>query len=406
MNGGPGHVTLQQIAGELMITDTSFPLAILGAPPRFREPVHVGRPNTGDRSVFLARIEGMFNRNWLTNNGPLVQEFERRIAEDLGVRHCVAICNGTVALEIAIRALGLTGEVIVPSWTFIATSHALAWQGLTPVFADVDPHTHNLSPESVRAAITPRTTGIMAVHTWGRPAAIESLAALADEFGLQLMFDAAHGYRCTHNGKRIGGFGACEVLSFHATKVFNTLEGGAVVTNDDALAERMRLMRNFGFAGYDNVIHPGTNGKMIEASAAMGLTNLDALDGFVAANRERYDIYRGRLSAVSGVTMVEYDDAEENNFHYIVASIDLPAKVTRDVLIDILHAENVLARKYFWPGCHQMKPYADSPLRVPLPATERIAAHNVVLPSGPSLSLEDIHAICDVIEHVCLHGVD
>ncbi|APG04725.1 dTDP-4-dehydro-6-deoxyglucose aminotransferase [Luteibacter rhizovicinus DSM 16549] len=388
-----------------MSIDTTFPLAINGAPPRFREPVHVGRPNTGDRSVFLAHMEAMFDRNWLTNNGPLVQEFERRIAEDLGVRHCVAICNGTVALEIAIRALGLTGEVIVPSWTFIATAHALAWQGLTPVFADVDPVTQNLSPASVRAAITPRTTGIMAVHTWGRPADVEGLSAIADEFGLQLMFDAAHGYRCTHNGKRIGGFGACEVLSFHATKVFNTLEGGAIVTNDDALAERMRLMRNFGFAGYDNVIHPGTNGKMIEASAAMGLTNLASLDGFVAANRERYEIYRERLSGVPGVTMVEYDDAEENNFHYIVASIDAPARLSRDNLIDVLHAENILARKYFWPGCHQMKPYASLPLRVPLPATERIAEHNVVLPSGPSLSLDDVHAICDVIAYSCSRGI-
>lgn len=406
MNGSPGIVTLQRIAGETMSTETSFPLAIRGAAPRFREPIHVGRPNTGDREVFKAHIEGMFDRNWLTNNGPLVQALEQRIADDLGVRHCVAICNGTVALEIAIRALGLSGEVIVPSWTFIATAHALAWQGLTPVFADVDPETHNLSPASVRSAITGRTTGIMAVHTWGRPAAIEPLAALAEEFGLQLMFDAAHAYRCTYNGKRIGNFGACEVLSFHATKVFNTLEGGAVVTNDDALAEQMRLMRNFGFAGYDNVIHHGTNGKMIEAAAAMGLANLDALDGFVTANRERYDIYSKRLSKVAGVTMVEYSAAEENNFHYIVASIEIPAKVTRNALVAILHAENILARKYFWPGCHQMKPYAGAPLRVPLPATEHIAAHNIVLPSGPSLRLEDIHTICDVIEHACSRGVD
>jgi dTDP-4-amino-4,6-dideoxygalactose transaminase len=388
-----------------MSTDTSFPLAILGAPPRFSEPLHVGRPNTGDRSVFLGHVEAMLDRKWLTNNGPLVQEFERRIADDLGVRHCVAICNGTVALEIAIRALGLTGEVIVPSWTFIATAHALAWQGLTPVFADVDLKTQNLSPESVRAAITPRTSGIMAVHTWGRPASVEALTALADEFELQLMFDAAHGYRCTHKGTRIGAFGACEVLSFHATKVFNTLEGGAVVTNDDALAERMRLMRNFGFAGYDNVVHPGTNGKMIEASAAMGLTNLDALDGFVAANRERYDIFRERLSMVPGITMVEYDEREESNFHYIVASVDAPSRVKRDALIDVLHAENILARKYFWPGCHAMKPYATSPLRVPLPATESIAAHNIVLPSGPSLSLDDVHTICDVIHYACSRGL-
>lgn len=387
-----------------MTTTIPFPLAIHGNPPRFREPVHVGRPNTGDRASFIGRIEGMLDRKWLTNNGPLVQEFEQRIASDLGVRQCVAICNGTVALEIAIRALGLGGEVIVPSWTFIATAHSLAWQGITPVFADIDPATHNLSPASVREAITPRTTGIIAVHTWGRPADIDALAGIADEHGLKLMFDAAHAYRCSYRGKRIGSFGACEVLSFHATKVFNTLEGGAVVTNDDALAETMRLMRNFGFAGYDNVIHDGTNGKMVEASAAMGLTNLEALPSFVEANRVRYEAYRERLRDVPGVTLVTYDEREENNYHYIVASVDEPSRVSRDELVDVLHAENILARKYFWPGCHRMKTYADVVPTVSLEHTERVAARNIVLPTGPSLTLDEIHQICDVVAHACEQG--
>lgn len=389
-----------------MTTQTRFPLAIQGAQPRFGEPVHVGRPNTGDRTTFITRIEAMLDRKWLTNNGPLVQEFEQRVARDLGVRHCVAMCNGTIALEIAIRALGLTGEVIVPSWTFIATAHALAWQGITPVFADIDPGTHNLSPESVRAAITPRTTGIIAVHTWGRPADIEALNNIAEEHGLQLMFDAAHAYRCTHHGKRIGSFGTCEVLSFHATKVFNTLEGGAVVTNDDALADTMRLMRNFGFAGYDNVIHDGTNGKMVEASAAMGLTNLEALSSFVEANRIRYEIYRDRLADVPGVELVAYDDREENNYHYIVAAVDTPSRVTRDQLIDVLHAENILARKYFWPGCHRMKTYTDAAPTVSLQHTEQVAERNIVLPSGPSLTVDDIHLICDVIAFACERGIE
>jgi dTDP-4-amino-4,6-dideoxygalactose transaminase len=406
LNHKDRYVTLRPYRDLAMNAENRPPLAMLGAPPRFAELLHVGRPNTGDRTAFMGRIEGMLSRNWLTNNGPLVQELESRVAADLGVKHCVAICNGTVALEIAIRALNLSGEVIVPSWTFIATAHALAWQGIKPVFADVDPTTHNLCPDSVRAAITARTTGIIAVHTWGRPAPVDQLTALAAEHGLQLMFDAAHAYRCTFKGRRIGGFGACEVLSFHATKVFNALEGGAIVTDDDDLAERARLMRNFGFAGYDNVIHPGTNGKMIEASAAMGLTNLEALDGFVMANQERYDIYRDRLAAIPGVQMVHYDEAEENNYHYIVAAIDQPAAVSRDRMIEILHAENILARKYFWPGCHQMKPYAAEPLTVSLAASERIAARNIVLPTGPSLSPDDVHSICDVMEYACLHGVD
>jgi dTDP-4-amino-4,6-dideoxygalactose transaminase len=388
-----------------MSSPKTMPLAIHGAPPRFREPVHVGRPNIGDKAAFLQRIGDMLDRKWLTNAGPLVDEFEKRIAKDLGVRHCIAICNGTVALEIAIRALGLTGEVIVPSWTFIATAHALSWQGITPVFADIDPQTHNLSPASVRAAITPDTSGIIGVHVWGRPAPIDELQALADEHDLTLMFDSAHAYRCTYKGRRIGAFGRCEVLSFHATKVFNTLEGGAIVTDDDELATRMRLMRNFGFAGYDNVVHPGTNGKMIEASAAMGLTNLDMLDHFVAQNRERYDIYLERLGRIPGLEMVTYDTTEENNYHYIVASVEAPSRVSRDVLIDVLHAENILARKYFWPGCHGMQPYVATPTG-PLPHTETIAAANIVLPSGPSLSHEDVHTICDIIEQACTAGID
>src|SRR5690606_22863643 len=206
----------------------------------------------------------------------------------LGVKHCVAMCNGTIALEIAIRATGLRGEVIVPSWTFVATAHSLYWQGITPVFADIDPTTHNLDPAAVRRMITPRTSGIVGVHLWGRAAPVEELQAIADEHGLKLVFDAAHAFGSTYKGRSIGRFGACEVLSFHATKWFNTMEGGAVVTDDDALADAMRLMRNFGFSGYDNVVHPGTNGKMIEVCAAMGLSNMERLDEVMATNQQRH----------------------------------------------------------------------------------------------------------------------
>lgn len=206
-------------------------LAINGAAPAFADPLHVGRPNIGDRDQFLRLAGEMFDRRWLSNNGPLVVEFEKRVAGHLGIKHCIAMCNGTIALEIAIRALGMTGEVIIPSYTFVATAHALHWQGITPVFADIDPDTHNLDPAAVRRMITSRTTGIIGVHLWGRPAPVEALQAIADEHGLQLMFDAAHAFGCSHGGKMIGSFGRAEVLSFHATKFFNTFEGGAVVTN-------------------------------------------------------------------------------------------------------------------------------------------------------------------------------
>lgn len=377
-------------------------LAINGAAPAFAEPLHVGRPNIGNKKQFLERVGDIIDRGWLTNNGPLVQELETRIAEHIGVRNCVVMCNGTIALEIAIRALGLTGEVIVPSYTFIATAHALYWQGITPVFADIDPHTHNLDPRAVRKMITPRTSGIIGVHLWGRPAPVEALQAIADEHGLTLMFDAAHAFGCTHKGTMIGNFGRAEVLSFHATKAFNTLEGGAVVTNDDTLAEAMRLMRNFGFSGYDNVIHPGTNGKMTEVCAAMGLVNLDHLDEVVAANRRNHERYTEELGGLTGVRLLRYDAGERNNYHYVVVEVDDACPATRDEIVSALHAENVLARKYFWPGCHQMKPYRDlNPhAGLLLPRTDAVSSKVIVLPTGINVSIDDVELICRLIRNI------
>ena len=374
-------------------------LAINGATPMFAEPLHVGRPNIGEHKRFLARASDILDRGWLSNNGPLAQEFEQRIAKFLGVKHCVAICNGTIALEIATRALDLKGEVIVPSYTFIATAHALQWQEITPIFADIDPATHNLDPAAVRRMITPRTTGIIGVHLWGRPAPIVALQKIADEHALRLMFDASHGFGCTTGGTALGNFGECEVFSFHATKFFNTFEGGAVVTANDELAEKMRLMRNFGFHGYDNVIYSGTNGKMTEIAAAMGLTNLESIDEFVAHNRRNYERYRQYLDGIPGLQLLAYDEAESNNFQYIVVEVGPAFPVSRDRIVEILHAENVLARKYFWPGCHNMQPYrAYYPnAGLVLPNTKVVADRVVVLPTGSSLDEHDIGAITAIL---------
>ena len=374
-------------------------LAINGAAPAFEQPLHVGRPNIGSREAFLAYANDIFDRRWLSNNGPLVQQFEQRVADYLGVKHCIAMCNGTVALEIAIRALGLSGEVIVPSYTFIATAHALHWQAITPVFADIDPNTHTLDPDAVRRMITPRTTGIIGVHLWGNAAQAEALQAIADEHGLQLMFDAAHAFGCSHQGRMIGNFGRCEVFSFHATKFFNTFEGGAVVTNDDELAETMRLMRNFGFAGIDNVIHPGTNGKMIEIAAAMGLVNLDAIDDIIDSNRRHYRSYSLGLQGLKGLSLLAFDESERNNYQYMVMEVAEDCPVSRDRIVDVLTLENVLARKYFWPGCHNMKPYRDlyPHAGLLLPQTQRVADRVVVLPTGPTLRDEDVRNICQIL---------
>jgi dTDP-4-amino-4,6-dideoxygalactose transaminase len=247
--------------------------------------------------------------------------------------------------------------------------------------------------------LTPRTTGILGVHLWGRPAPVDALRELAQEHGLKVMYDASHGFGCTHRGTPLGNFGECEVFSFHATKFFNTFEGGAVVTNDDALAEKMRLMRNFGFVDYDKVIYPGTNGKMTEVCAAMGLTNLAELDSFVQINRGNYGHYRQALSSIRGISLLRYDESESNNFQYIVLSVDPGFGISRDKLVEILKAERILARKYFWPGCHNMEPYRSfyPNAGMLLPNTAQVSNQVVVLPTGSAVDRSIVESIVDVI---------
>ncbi len=384
-------------------------LAIFGGQPAFATPLHVGAPNLGSRDRLYQRIDEILDRRWFTNHGPCVQDFEHRLSESMGVRHCIATCNGTVALQIAIRALGLTGEVIVPSFTFIATAHALQWQSVDPVFCDIDPATHNVDPEQVAEMITPRTTGILAVHLWGRPCDTQALAKVASRHHLRLLYDASHAFGCSHQGRMIGGFGDAEVLSFHATKFVNTFEGGAIVTDDDELADKARLMSNFGFTGYDQVVHIGSNGKMSEVCAAMGLTSLESMQEFIEVNSANYTHYRRGLSGIPGIDMVTYDERERGNYQYIVVEVDESATgIGRDALLQVLHAERVLARRYFHPGCHRMEPYCslfpDAGLR--LPHTERLAARVLSLPTGTAVSDCQIRTICQIIEFCVEHGAE
>lgn len=356
----------------------------------------------GSREAFDKYVDEIFDRKWLTNAGPLVVKLEQELCEFLHVRNCVTMANGTLALEIAIRALGMTGEVIVPSFTFVATAHALNWQGITPVFADIDASTHTLDPDAVRQRITPKTTGIIGVHLWGRGSAVEELQQIADEHGLELMFDAAHAFGVTHEGRMIGGFGRAEAFSFHATKFFNTFEGGMVATNDDDLAREMRLMRNFGFNGPDEVVHLGTNGKMTEICAAMGLVNLDEMESFVAANRRNYAWYASNLAEVPGVRLLAYSESEKSNFQYVVLEIVASEVGLRDQVIEALHERQVLARRYFWPGAHRMEPYRShfpDAGRV-LPNTKLVAERVVVLPTGIEISERDVKMVCRVIADV------
>jgi dTDP-4-amino-4,6-dideoxygalactose transaminase len=378
-------------------------LAILGGSPTFDEILHVGRPNIGNRERLLERFQGLLDRRWLTNNGPFVEELERKLTDFLGVKHCVAMCNATIALEIAARALGLQGEVIVPSFTFVASAHALQWQEITPVFCDVDPYTHNIDPSKVEKLITPRTTGILGVHAWGRACDIEALTAIAKKHRLKLIFDAAHAFACTHQGHMIAGFGAAEVFSFHATKFFNTFEGGAVTTNDDELAEKIRGMRNFGFVDWDTVAHVGTNGKMSEVSAAMGLTSFESLPEFIEVNHNNYLSYSKGLEGISGIRLIQYDAEEKNNYQYIVLEIDKrDVGLNRDQIMKILQAENVLARRYFYPGCHQMEPYRSffPNAGLLLPETERLTLRVLQLPTGTAVGEKEISQICEMIGFV------
>jgi dTDP-4-amino-4,6-dideoxygalactose transaminase len=395
--------------GNETTTETVSPLdqlAIFGGKAGFAEQLHVGRPNIGERARLLERINNILDTKWLSNMGPYEREFEQRLAEMLGVKHCIAMCNATIALEISIRALGMTGEVIVPSFTFIATAHALEWQQIKPVFCDIDPATHNLDPQRVEELITPRTTGIIGVHVWGRACDIDGLSEIAERHKLKLLFDAAHALGCSYQGQLVGSFGDAEVFSFHATKFFNTFEGGAVTTNNDELATRIRLMKNFGFSGYDEVTYIGTNGKMSELSAAMGLTSLESVDEFIKTNRRNYDHYRVGLSGVAGLRLLNFDEKEKYNYQYVVAELDEQAGLTRDELVQVLHAENVIARRYFYPGCHRMEPYRsyypDAGLM--LPQTERLTRNVITLPTGTAVGPAEVSKICEIIRRVLTLG--
>jgi dTDP-4-amino-4,6-dideoxygalactose transaminase len=383
------------------MTDHSQPsLAIFSGHPAFDKPLHVGRPNIGDRSRFLERVDDILDSHWLTNSGPYEQAFERRVREFCGVRECVATCNGTIALELLMRAVGMKGEVIVPSYTFVATAHALQWQEIRPVFCDVDPQTHTLDPVRVRELITPNTTGIVGVHLWGQPCDIDALEEIAQEHSLELIFDASHALGSTYHGKPIGGFGRAEVFSFHATKVLNTLEGGAIVTDDPALAEKLRLMRNFGFESKDQVVYLGSNGKMNEISAAMGLTGFDSLDDFIERNRVNFEDYRKQIEPLKGISFLPMPEGERGNYHYVVVVVDPErAGLTRDELIKVLEKENILARRYFYPGVHKMEPYrSGQPMAgLVLPVTDQLSATVMTLPTGQAVDSETIERIGGIV---------
>ena len=284
--------------------------------------LQVGCPNLGDRAVFERLVDQIFVSRRFTNGGVIEQEFEARLCDYLGVAHCIPVCNATVGLQLACQALQLTGEVILPAFTFVATPHAMRWLGLQPIFADVDRKTHSICPRQVESLITEKTSAIVGVHLWGNACATRQLELLGNKYGIPVLYDAAHAFGCSQQGRMIGNAGRCEVFSFHATKFFNTFEGGAVATNDDELAHRIRAMKNFGFDGTEDVIHLGTNAKLPEISAAMGISMFAKLDDLLQHNHANYNAYHSRLDGTPGLTVFKYDPLEHSNWQYVVIDID------------------------------------------------------------------------------------
>ena len=376
-------------------------LAIFGEAPTFETPLHVGRPNMAQSARFLSAFEKILESKWLTNGGPWVQAFEATLETYLGVKHCIAVANGTLGLEIVASALLPDhGDVIVPSFTFAATPHALAWQRYRPVFADIKLETHVLDPIDVEARITEDTVGILGVHTWGTPCEIEALTAIAVRHKLPLFFDAAHAFGCRYRNRSVGNFGRCEVFSFHATKFFNTAEGGAVTTNDDRTAQELRELRNFGFVGDGShrTADVGINAKMSELHAAVGVTNFTEINGFIRQNYENYVCYRSRLRHPD---IRVYPLMMDGNFQYVVIEL-LGGELSADELVKVLQAENVLARRYFSPPCHEMLPYNQEGHY--LPVTELVSGRVVVLPTGMAVGEEAVDKICQLILYCMQHA--
>lgn len=373
-------------------------LSIFGGTPVFAAALHVGQPVVHGHDQLLMDINDVFRSGVYTNNGPRLREFELTVARLTGASHCVAVCNATIAIQIAARAMNLTGEVIVPAFTFIATAHALQWIGLTPVFADVDPHTHTLCPDSAAACLGPKTSAILPVHLWGHIAHTERFRQLTEQNGLRLIYDASHAFGCQYRRVAAGNFGHAEVFSFHATKFVHAFEGGAIVTNDGDLANRCRSLRAFGISGLAEITDIGTNGKMHELSACAGLRSIESMPERMLANAANRHAYARCLRSVPGLSLLSVPDENFSNSQYVVLRVDEERfGLTRDQLVRILRAEGVFARSYFNPGCHRAEPYRSADpgvhVRVPLPVTEMLSATLLQLPTGLAVSADDAQQV-------------
>ncbi|VWD45314.1 DegT/DnrJ/EryC1/StrS family aminotransferase [Burkholderia lata] len=367
-----------------------------------RESIYVTQPHLPPLDEFVPYLQQIWDSRILTNGGPFHQQFERAMCEYLGVPYLSLFTNGTLALVTALQALRITGEVITTPYSFVATAHSLLWNGIKPVFVDVEPDSLNLDPARIEAAITPQTSAIMPVHCYGRPCNVDAIQKIADNYNLRVIYDAAHAFGVRTPAGSLLRHGDLSVLSFHATKVFNTFEGGAIVCPDAKTKQRIDHLKNFGFVDEVTVVAPGINGKMSEINAAFGLLQLQHVDDAMA-RRARIDaIYRKRLGAIRGLRLITHDDEVKHNYSYFPVLVDSDYPIDRDALYHKLRENGIYARRYFYPLISEFPMYRGLPsahkslLPVAAHASERV----LCLPIYPALRDEDIDRIVQLVTEV------
>lgn len=366
------------------------------------KPVYVTQPYLPPLDEFVPYLEQIWNNKVLTNGGPFHQQLEEALCKYLGVEHLSLFSNGTIALITALQALRITGDVITTPYTFVATAHSLLWNGLTPVFADIDPKTFNLDPSKIEAAITPATTAIMPVHCYGNPCDVIAIQKIADTYNLKVIYDAAHAFGVKDQGGSILRYGDLSVLSFHATKAFNTFEGGAIISPDAKTKQHIDHLKNFGIVDEVTVVAAGINGKMSEVNAGFGLLQLHHMDHVIKRRKILDATYREILKDVIGIRFLEYETTAIPNFSYFPILIEEDYPISRDELYNHLKAEQVFTRRYFYPLISEFPLYRSftSARRDNLPAASDMAQRVLCLPMYPTLADESIEKITKIIRNI------
>ena len=362
--------------------------------------ITVTSPLLPELDDFIPYLRDIWERKWLTNNGHYHQLLEKALGEYLKVPYVSLFTNGTLPLLTALQALRVTGEVITTPYSFVATTHSLWWNGIKPVFVDIDPETCNIDPEKIEAAITPKTTAIMPVHVYGKPCDTERIQAVADKYGLKVIYDAAHAFGVEVDGRSVLEAGDMATLSFHATKVYNTVEGGALICHDEETKQRIDYLKNFGFAGETTVIAPGINGKMDEVRAAFGLLNLKQADAAIAARQGVANRYREGLRGVEGIRVMEDMRGVRHNYSYFPIFVDAEAYgMTRDELYFRMRERNVLGRRYFYPLISEFSTYRGLESAKPenLPVAHKVADSVICLPMYAGLEEGDVERVVSII---------